>query len=263
MRSRSGRDACRLQPSGAEQRQRPPLKAAESLPPVASAGSPWGPRTELAWPAVPRRSLEAAPPASGEAGLQAVEGGLRPSASRRPAGALPARRGPRLSARPRMLRLRRPPAQRGRGRGEALAHARVAVGGGGRRMRALSQPPGTPRGARAPARARARSLARSLARSRRPRLPRLRSLSEPLRRVRASSPGRAESPAPSAPGPRPAPPPPGPAACPSSSSPRGMGPAPLRVARPGPGSRSVSRCQRLPGSRRLALSLSQWRRRLR
>lgn len=53
---------------------------------------------------------------------------------------------------------------------------------------------------------------------------------------------------------------------PANSSPpfpRGMGPALLGVARPGPGSRSVSRRQPLPGSRRLALSLSQWRRRLR
>lgn len=50
---------------------------------------------------------------------------------------------------------------------------------------------------------------------------------------------------------------------PSLPFPHGMGPALLGVARPGPGSRSVSRCQPLPGSRRLALSLSQWRRRLR
>lgn len=61
----------------------------------------------------------------------------------------------RGSARRWMLLLRSPRVQRGRGRGEALAHARVAVGGSGRRMRALSQKPGTPRGARPHSRAHA------------------------------------------------------------------------------------------------------------
>lgn len=42
-----------------------------------------------------------------------------------------------------------------RGRGEALAHARVAVGGSGWRMRAVSQKPGTLRGARPHSRAHA------------------------------------------------------------------------------------------------------------
>lgn len=49
----------------------------------------------------------------------------------------------------------------GRGRGGASAHARVAGGGRGRRMRALPQQAGTPRGARPSPRAHARSLARS------------------------------------------------------------------------------------------------------
>lgn len=57
---------------------------------------------------------------------------------------------------------------RGRGRGGACAHARVAGGGRGRRMRALPQKAGTPRGARPYPRAHARSPARSPARSRRP-----------------------------------------------------------------------------------------------
>lgn len=109
------------------------------------------------------------------------------------------------------------------------------------------------RGARAPLRA------RTLARAGR-RLPRLRSGSEPLRRVRAWSRADPSGRVLWAPGPR--------RPLPASSQPvppfpHGMGPALLGVARPGPGSRSVSRCQPLPGSRRLALSLSQWRRRLR
>lgn len=54
-----------------------------------------------------------------------------------------------------MLLLRSSRVQRGRGRGEALAHARVAVGSSGRRMRSLSQKPGTPRGARPHSRAHA------------------------------------------------------------------------------------------------------------
>lgn len=113
------------------------------------------------------------------------------------------------------------------------------------------------RGARAPLRA--RTLARSLARAGRT-LPRLRSGSEPLRRVRAWSRADPSGRVLWAPGPRrplPAP------SQPVPPFPHGMGPALLGVARPGPGSRSVSRCQPLPGSRRLALSLSQWRRRLR
>lgn len=154
---------------------------------------------------------------------------------------------------PWMLQLRCPSAQR-KGTGRSLCTCQ------GRRRRprpAHARPPpeGWDAEGRVPLSARARSLARAGRR-----LPRLGSRSEPLRRVRAWS--RAD---PSVrvlwvPGPRrplPAP------SQPVPPLPRGMGPARLGVARPGPDSRSVTRCQPLPGSRRLALSLSQWRRRLR
>lgn len=107
-----------------------------------------------------------------------------------------------------MLQLCSPRAQRGRGRGGVLAHARVAVGGRGQRMRALSQKPGTLRGAR-PIRA---------CPPRWPRLPRLRLLSEPFRRVRVLSRADPSGRVPSAPGPRPAPP---------SAGPQPTGPLPL------------------------------------
>lgn len=168
--------------------------------------------------------------------------------SRCPAGTLPSRCGPRLCLVDAAATLPTRAARKGAGRSPGTCQGRRRW-----QLPAHARPlPGAWNAeGRAPAFARARL--------RWPRLPRLRSLSEPLRRVRASSLADPSSrfSGLQAPSPRPL------RSQPSPSSPRGMGLVVLGVARPGPGSRSVSRCQRLPGSRRLALSLSQWRRRLR
>lgn len=95
-----------------------------------------------------------------------------------------------------------------RRRGEALAHARVAVGGSGQRMRALSQKPGTQRGARPHSRAHA-CASRGFPAC---------AGCQPLRRVRALSSVDPSGGVPSAAGPRPPPPPP---------SPQPTGPLPL------------------------------------